>query len=163
MSNYSLVVMVAPATHDLSYNVQKEAGRYRRGDIVDIVLTSKTQAPNVNGRLGYIHITGVPNRISLARAKEVLLSLVTIDDPDYVNSGLDIDIGQDVRQLITRTRQWRIPVSLIPLAKRQAMLNNREFTVNWATVKPYIRKKIVADRLNAAQDNEDTALVENDI
>ena len=93
----------------------------------------------------------------------MLLSLVTIDDPDYVNSGLDIDIGQDVRQLITRTRQWRIPVSLIPLAKRQAMLNNREFTVNWATVKPYIRKKIVADRLNAAQDNEDTALVENDI
>lgn len=156
----SLQIIVEAASHDLSANPEKEAARYRRGDIVGVYLTSDVGAPSLNGRLGFVHITGVPDSINISKIKNRLLGeiidRVTVSDPDIPGGTVDtVDL--------IRRRAWRIPPSIIPVGVRNQLLTNREAAVTWGQIKPYVRKKIVSDRLNASLDNETTELTDSDV
>jgi hypothetical protein len=164
MSNaYTLVVMIMAPTHDLSYNLQKAASTYGVGDIIDIVETSRTQSPDPTGRLGHINVTNIPDSIGLQKLKHVLLTSIQIDDPDYVNSGLEIDEGQVAKKILIRIREWRVPVSIISPDQYETMSATREITENWEVVKTYLRKKIVADNLDPSIDDKLIAFTDSDL
>jgi hypothetical protein len=162
-NDYTLVVMIRAPTHDLSYNPQKAASTYGVGDIVDIVETSRTQPPSPTGRLGHINVTGIPNSIELQQLKEVLLRSVLIDDPTYINSGLEIDKEEVANKILIRIREWRIPVSIISLDEYETMAATREITENWEMVKTYLRKKIVVDNLDPSIDDKLIAFNDSDL
>ena len=64
---------------------------------------------------------------------------------------------------IARSRAYRIPPSILPAAKRNKLLADREITVTWAQAKPFIRKKLVAVDTDASADDETTELTDGDI
>jgi len=142
--------MLNPATHDLSYDPAKEAMRYRVGDVFDVFLTPANFTFSMDTRFGFIHITNVPDVYSIETIKKALSapvrSTVIIDNPP-----------------LYRRRKWRIKPSAIPVGARNAMIANHELTVTWTQAKPYIRKKVVIDNLNAALDDDSTELVESDV
>jgi hypothetical protein len=183
--NVTLVVVLNPANHALPND--KQARRNKRGDIVDIRFTSDVGAPQ--GRLGYVHITGVPDR-PLEFLKEKLLDPLTVlipysdtvDQEFYdkwvakgvwpmfaawpttvVNNGNGTYTATGLRYVLARKRGWRIPASVLPANVRNQLLNNREITVTWLQAKPYVRNKIVADRFDSTQDDETTELSDSDI
>jgi hypothetical protein len=180
----TLTVVLNPATHALA--TDKQARRLKRGDIVAVDLTTSVESPS--GRLGHIHITGVPNRpLDFVRQKltESLYTLEpytdTIDEtrymrwlvrghwplfdifPNVVNNGDGTYTATGERQMPARKAKWRIPASILPVNIRNTLLTNREITVTWEQAKPFIRKKVVANRLNATQDDETTELADGDI
>ena len=131
----TLQVIFNPKTHDLSYDTQKQARRYRRGDIVGVMLTGNTGLPSFNRPFAFIHITGVPNRpIAQIRAR---LTTPAFDPLVLVND--------NPAQL--RRRRWRIPRSILPQGIIDQLIANRQVTVTWAQVKPFVRKKLISNKL----------------
>ncbi len=172
MVDVTLQIMLEPATHDLSYNPEKAAARFRRGDIFaghlapDVAtLTSGTY--NITEGIGstvfgYVHITGVPTNLAV-KARNVLIfgtSETAIEvKPDPV-TGLD---EEHVSLDDWRLRRWRIPRSALTPGSLNKLLADREITITWAKVKPRIRKKIIAVRLDPLQDDETTELTDADV
>ena len=224
--NITLQVILTPATHDLSYNPAKAARRYRRGDIVGVLLSSEvTEPPNPNTRLVFVHITGAPDRpIQTIRNKltnnirsripysdvvpvfiwdemEAAGGYSPFLDIPTVSMSPDIDVTMVVRPadlietqakfatitsttqdpqtfaytivgtvntwLLTgeiyqkdRRREWRIPPGIVPTGLRNQLINDREIAITWTQAKPYIRKKIISNRLDPSTDDESTELVD---
>jgi len=147
----TIQIMLVPPTHDLSASPEKDAARYRRGDIVSVYLSSEiTEAPSPASRLGFVHITAVPDSIPFSKIKSELLSSsydpVILIDPD-----------------VWRKRKWRIPASVLPVDVRNTLLADREVTFTWSQVKPYVRKKIIYNKLNSSTDDESNVLVDVDV
>jgi hypothetical protein len=80
-------------------------------------------------RTGYIHVTGVPNRISIVRANEVLCRQ---------------DDGTDER------RVWKGDPAMVPSAARQALLNDRQITVTFAQFRAVLSHLVEARELAEA-------------
>ena len=147
----TLQVMIEPPTHDLSYDAAKNAARNRRGDVIGVYLTSDvTEPPNPNGRLGFIHITGVPDVLSFDRIRERLTS--AFHDPLLVTE-----------KVMWRKRKWRIRASVIPAGARNTLLTTKELTVTWLQAKPYLRRKEVFNRLDVTADDETAELSDVDV
>lgn len=164
----TLQVVVVAATHSLE-TPEKEAARDRVGDIVGAYLTSQVGSPNLTGRLGFIHITGVPDAIPLRKVRDKLLRPCLNPDVETTRDGsgagdisttLDPATNPLSRQRILRKRAFRIPPSVLTAALRQELLDNREITVTWAQAKPRIRKKFpnLADRWNRNADDENSGV-----
>ncbi len=140
------------------------AARSRVGDIINVARTSDwadwdgteyrirdgIRSPNV----AFFHITDVPNNLAL-KIRNVLLRAATIPHPDP-NS----DAGDFIRQ---RLRQWRIPPSILPQSVIDKLQSEQEITIAFAVAKPFVRKKIVNNALDASADNEDTELADSDL
>ncbi len=64
---------------------------------------------------------------------------------------------------IARKRAWRIPPNILPGVKKNKLIANREITVTWAQVKPFIRKKRVTIDTDRTADDETTELTDGEI
>lgn len=159
----SLQVIVIAANHDLSTNPQKEAARYRRGDIVNVYLTADVGSPSLIRRFGFIHITGIPDGPDPEARFAKIEALLGDGVVDRVLVP-DTDLPEMVEEAtLVRTRAWRVPPSIIPVAKRNQLLTDRETTVTWTQAKPYVRKKMVTIKTDASADDETTELMDGDI
>ncbi len=148
--NITLQVMLYPANHDLSYNLEKQAVRYRRGDIVKVYLTSEiVEPPTIGTRMAFIHITGVPDVAPFEDIKNILTR--SIHNEVYLN------------RPVLRRRAWRLPNANLPQAIKNQLIATQEITVTWTQAKPYIRKKAIVNALDVLQDNEATEITDTDI
>lgn len=171
MVDVTLEIMLEPASHDLSYNLEKAARRYRRGDILAVHRSADIATLNGNEYnitegigtrvFGYIHIRDVPS----ARAR--LMRDVLIRDTEETKT-VDYDdplLGNVIvtKSDVWRLRRWRIPASVIPAAARAKLLIDRELTVSWATFRDKIRRKNLTTRLNPALDDESVSVQNSDL
>ncbi len=116
----SLYVMAFPSTHDLP--PEKEYGRYKRGDIVDVYRRSQVITTTKEGqRCVYVHITGVPAP-AIRNAKKLMQGYYDVND-----------------ETLLGRRLFNIDPQTIPLALRQELAANREITVTWTQAKPYLK------------------------
>jgi len=139
------VVIDAPA-HAIRGDA-KIACRYRAGDIVGVYLSDEILAPpNPSTRMGFVHITNAPDTYSFNTIKRVLTQPIIT-----THGGVD------------RRRAWRIPPSILPISARTTLINDREISYSWAQARPYVRKKLVVSLYDPSQDDEDTALVDEDL
>lgn len=118
----TLQIMAYPPTHDLSYNLAKEARRYKRGDIVAVYLRSEVvEPPHIGSRMVFIHIIGVPVT-AIQKAKKLMDAHF-----DSIN----------IRILLKR-RRFNIDPQSLPVSVRNQLIANREITVTWTQAKPYL-------------------------
>jgi len=171
MVDVTIVIVLEPKTHAL-HTAKAEAKRPRRGDIFTVYRSSDVAVLDGSGDyhipdlstafFGYIHVRNVPNARAL-RMRDVLganteeRSLRTKVDPD---TGLDeqVEYGDP-----WRTRRFRIPRSVIPVAARNKLLRDGEITVEWTTFRDKIRKKVVSNRFDATTDDESGAVTDEDL
>jgi len=143
----TLQIMLDAPTHNIDSSIDNSA-RNKRGDICAVYLTSEVGVTNPDNPMGFIHITDEPDK-AYEKIKERLTSPirneVILDRP------------------ILRKRKWRILASAIPISARNRLLTDREITVTWNQVKPYIRKKIIISQSNPALDDEIIILTDEDI
>jgi len=173
MVDVTLEIMLDLPTHDLSYNPEKAAARYRHGDILDIIRSIDFAAKDVNGdyritegighpRFGYIHVTDVP--ADRARKMREVLTAHTPETKQVADS--DPETGLPTTKVVSdtyRQRRWRIPRSVIPAAAKTKLLSEREITVDWTTFRDKIRRKAVTNRLDPLLDNESNAVTDADL
>ena len=171
MVDITLEIILEPATHDLSYDPEKAARRYRRGDIFEVhrstdiaTLTNGVyHLPSIGTTVfGYIHIRGVPN----ARARRMREVLTQDTGETKTVSSIDPEtrLFEDIEVLDNyRKRRWRIPRSVIPPTARTRLLADREITVDWTTFRDRIRRKIIANRLDVSRDDESNAIADTDL
>lgn len=108
-------------------------GQYQKGDIFDVRLTSEMiHPPAPNRKFVHIHITGVP-ATAIQKAKFL------------IQLHFDPAFPEEDGKMLGR-RRWRGLLDDLPVGIKQQLQNNREVTVTWAKVKPFI-KDHVADRL----------------
>lgn len=140
-----VVIEAAGFTHpDPEHNAAME----RPGDIIAVYDSSTIkEPPNPNTRLGFVHITNAPN-VALEKAKRLMGRVV-----EFSGGGM----------VIRRKRKWRIPPSVLPTAVKQALKTNREVTVDWSQVKPFIRRKVIVNNLDPTKDDESNAVTDADI
>ena len=172
MVDITLEIMLEPATHDLSYDADKNARRFRRGDIFEVHRTTDIATLDGSGdyRLpsigtsvfGYIHVKNVP----LAAALKIRAALTKDTGETITRSVTDPDTGE-VTEVVepyhSRRRKWRIPRSVIPAAAKTKLLAEREITVEWAVFRDKIRRKIITDRLDPSLDDESNAVSDSDL
>jgi len=173
MVDVTLQIILEPSVHDLSYNPERDAMRYRRGDIHAGHLS--TDVATFNGgtgdynitegigssTFGYIHITGVP--VNLAVKARSVLSQSTSETGMFEKNDPELGPIMIEESDPYRICRWRIPRSVLPPAMLTALLADREITTTWALAKPRIRRKIVAVRLDPLQDDETNAVVDGDL
>lgn len=186
--NITIQVVIVAGTAVFT-DPQKAAYVYRVGDIVDGYLTANVGEPNLDGRLGFIHITDAPNTINWAKVKRICTQeaqgpvpytaildqskwdsiKATGEYAPFLALPTETQLPDNKVQLdgeklgLYRKRRWRIPPMLLPLALRQELLANRQITVAWADAKARIRRKIILNRLNNTQDDESTELTDADV
>ncbi len=175
MKDITLEIILDPSTHDLSYDLNKEAGRYRRGDIVHFWLAEEHATLDANGdyRLiagaagvkvfGYIHIRNVPNPRA-ARMRDVLMSS-TGETKEVVKTHplLPGEAPTETVPDMFRKRKWRIRRGVMTPTIRDRLLAEREITGTWQQMKPLIRRKIIIIRNDASQDDESNSLQDSDL
>ena len=172
MVDVTLEIMLEPPTHDLSYDPEKAARRFRRGDILDVIRTDTFAELDVNGdyritegignlRFGYIHLLNVPN----ARAQQMRRVLTRDSGETITRQTNDPELGLvDTEHLDNwRKRAYRIPRSVIPTAARTKLLAEREITVEWTTFRSRIRRKIAANRTDPSLDDESNAVTDAEL
>jgi len=145
----TLEIMLEPATHDLSYDPEKAARRYRRGDILTGWVASqyatltdgkyRLNAGAAGSPFAYVHITDVPNSIALKLRDKL------------------------TERLEERRRRWRVPQSVLPAAIGAELLTMGEITVDWTAAKTRIRRKIIINPLDASADDESNQLTDSDV
>lgn len=136
----SLQVIVVPATHTLP--TEKHERRYVAGDIVDVISTAKladwdgteyrVRGGITSPRLGFVHITGIPDR-PLERIRNKLTR-------PYVDR--DSVLVANPTGAILKRRAWRVPPTSIPAPIRNRLQTRREITVTWAQVKNFVANKM---------------------
>lgn len=151
----TIAIMVNVPTHDLSYDKAKEAARHRDGDVLAVYNTSdladlvgsqyKFRDVINSPRMAYIHIRGVPDDVDLKT---------------WLIRPIKDDVDRDIR---LRNNRWRIPTSVMPAAMTNALRDDHEFTIVWGQVKAFIRKKVIADKLDASKDSETVELTDQDM
>ncbi len=132
MADLSLIVIGKSA----KFNMLKVHAQWQRGDIFDVVRTSKlvghTPAPNRN--MVWIHIIDVPaGPIGGARRKARFLA------KHHWNPALN----EWDAPMLSR-RRWRIPLVDLPAGIKQKLRDDRQVTVTWAQAKAFIRDHVDA-------------------
>ena len=150
----TLHIIISPATHALEG--MKAASRYRKGDIIDVYKATKFAVLQPDGnyqmqsqmgqsKFAFIHVKNIPNSFDKQKIKSALLPTIKI-------------LGGLVRR-----RKWHIPPSVLPGVFKQKILTDREVTIEFSIVKPYIRKKTTPVILDPEQDDISTALINGDL
>ena len=158
----TLVVMEAPSQHDLSYDPDKQARRYRRGDIIDVFLTppkaTKTgndwhlNSPIGNSRLVYIHMRDVPEDRWTNMRKEFRKGSKA--DNTEVSSADDVEV---------RRRKWRFRIPGLTAPKRQELEQERQLTLAWNAARNHIRRKVIVVEGDPDQDDTSNAVQDSDL
>lgn len=143
--NLSFQILIAPATHDLSYNPAKAARRYAQGDLVDIWNADiiapydgqnhVLREPISNPRFAFVHVRGVPDR-PLSVVKERLLATDT-----EVGTFWDEEDQRNAVAIIGyyRRKRFNTVISSIPANVRNRLQADRQITVTWTQVKNYVK------------------------
>ena len=165
MVDVTLQIVLHPKTHDLSYNPNKAAERYRRGDIFEVhrsidvatLVSGDWIIPDLGTNFfGYIHVRNVP--ITRARKMRDVLSAGTGETRLVSTDTGDVQVPDEYR-----LRRYRIPASIIPAAARAKLLADSQITVAWLTFRDAIRKKIISNRLDPLTDDESTPVTDTEL
>ena len=146
----TIELLAKPKTHTLS-DAAKEARRYRRGDVVEVFLRSEvTEPPAPNSPFVFLHVNNIPDLRTFKQIKDKLmqpfLQPLVIVDPE-----------------IYRRRKFRVLVSTLPQAVKNAFINEKEFTATWTQVKNFIRRKNVTVFLDQSTDDETQFITDGDL
>lgn len=133
--NITLQVILNTKSHNVS--PEKETRRYRQGDIVDVY---QAVGPP-DGPLGFIHIIGFPNK-----------------PYQQIRNRLIIPIYNPVIPA-ERLRRRRWTIQLPDMAQ---LIADKEITMPWGQVRPYIRRKIVVNT-DPAQDDVSNEIADTDL
>lgn len=169
MVDITLQIMLEPATHDLSYDPEKAARRYRQDDIFEIHRSTdiatfdgtKYRLPSIGTKVfGYIHILSVPD----ALAQKLQTALISTTGERSINLFPDPETGENTfYDDPYRRRKWTMPRGLMDSGDKAELLADREVTVAWPQAKPMIRRKAVNVRIDASQDSEANSLQDSDL
>lgn len=87
MADYTIQIIVEPPAH----SAKNPSGLYELGDIVGIH-PRITESASLTGRLGFIHVTGVPDIVSLEGLRAEMVrpqeAYITVDAPEMVKKAL---------------------------------------------------------------------------
>ena len=119
MTDVSMIVMARSNLHDVA--VHKQGGRWKKGEIVDILSYEARHGGNINGPHILINVTDIP--ATLAKIKEKVLG------------------SEDNAGIILRRCRWRGAWSDVPTAIKQELQANGKVTVTWAKLKTFIKRQ----------------------
>ena len=146
----TIELLAVAKTHALP-DPAKNAGRYRRGDVVEVFLTSEIkEPPSPNSPFVFIHITGIPDTRTFEQIKNKILQPVY--EPLVI-----------IEPEIYRRRKFRIKLGQLPQAVKDELTANREFTTTWTQAKSFIKRKNVISRTDVAQDIETDSITDADL
>lgn len=110
-------VMLPPKGQDFSVT---RNGRYRV--LMPVAIYEKKTVPTVTmPHTGYIHVTNVPNRLSIKRMNEVLCRLHTED----------LFIGSEPISQVIERRKWCLSNTNLSTGLRDTLLNMRQISVTF--------------------------------
>lgn len=165
MPNVTLQVIIDAPNHPLSG--MKGASRLRRGDIIGVHLSNDVatrNGPDYNmdsigsPRTGFVHMKDAP---PAAKLKERFLEQLDGDE-EYRDDGLGGGprlVGYET----VRRHKWKLKISDLPTGQRNALLNDKEFTVQWTNIRPRIRRKVFVDKLDPTQDDDSNAVQDSEV
>lgn len=111
------------------HKVDREAQRHLRGDVVNIYERSRvTEPPHPRSRLIFIHITNVP--------------IDSVHKLDRIRQAVLGEPNEDGERAIIHRHLFRIDLSALPTAVRNALQRDREYTVDWPTARNWVRSRI---------------------
>jgi len=145
---YSITVQIIATApmHDLGSNIDKQARRRRRGDIVAVYPSAEvTEPPNMSTRLGFIHVTGVPDKLLFSNIKTRLTS------------------GLNIAEKRIRHKKWRFIITSLAPARKTEFLDTHEATITWIAFRNRLKRKVVIVTIDASQDNESNSLIDSDL
>ena len=139
-----ITIMLLAVSKPLTFpDALKTARRYRRGDVVEVFLTSDVNiVSNPNPKFVYLHVTGIPDTRTFEQVKRKIMQ--SVNDPV---APIDAPIEW-------RRRKFRIIASTLPQAVIDAFNADKEYTATWTQTKTYIRKKLVVNSLDRSLDDE---------
>ena len=133
----TLQIMKMTPGHDLSYDSIKDAARLKKGDIIQVILSTDVATWNVDHyelndvinspRTVFVHVTDVP---ITALNKAFGLTKSQVDFP----------VDPEVHRIILR-RKWQVDIQAIPQDVRDQILADGEGTFTWTQAKSYIKNK----------------------
>ena len=150
--------ILAPSTHPLTGIA--DASRYQEGDVIDVVPATRWAVKQGADYIafankgcptfGLLHITGVPDLISIERIKSVLTSSII---------GYEHVLATE--QTMLRRRQVSLIRALAMPDTVATLLADREVTRSWLSVVGVLRKRVVADVYN--RDADDITITLSDV
>ncbi len=134
-------------------DVRKDASRKRNGDISDVYDTTrwatldgtnwKWNRTIMSQHSAFIHIIGIPGNLMRSVAERLREPHQLVDE-------------------IFRARRFRFLPSAMPIAMRDALTADKEFTIDWTQALDLVRKKLVTDPLDQSTDDESTKIRRSD-
>ena len=129
--DFTLILLGKTSTHILS--PERERERWKRGDVVDVWLTSKlTGPPSPDQPFIFVHVTSAPNR-DFARIRTKLAIA---------------NYSEMTGEIFNGRRRWRVRLDDIPVNKEKQLRNTRETTVSWDTFKTFIQNHRTGGAIN---------------
>jgi hypothetical protein len=127
-------VMLPPRGSGFGFELERN-GRYMV--LMPVAVYSRRNLAVVNmPHTGYIHVTGVPDRISVQKANQVLCQL----------HEQELLIGEEPLTQIIERRKWRADATTMPAALRNQFLANRQITVTFTQFRNAMKNLIEANR-----------------
>lgn len=152
----TLHVMLDAQTHDISANgVIAVAQRYVNGDIIAVLpFDSTRQAPPVNGRLGYIHVTGIPDTITFEQARDVITN--------YTLADTILDSTDNNKRKPARLSKFNCRLDRLNNPETSELTTTKELTITFNRAKRLVNRKAIVDAYNATLDQEGADLSDGD-
>lgn len=113
MKSYTAQVVINAPTH------KSKTPTNKAGDIIAIY-DLVSEAPNPNGRLGFIHVINIPDRIRLKNLGEELSRAVSS--------------SEEVDKRTTAKRAWKVDLN-------QMAVTNNQATITWEQARLYFIRK----------------------
>ena len=143
--NITLQIILEAPRHEIA-DEKKRARRNVVGDLVNVYSTKDVGKPNLLGRLGFLHVTNVPEEFSLEKLKDKLLRPVFV--------GSEIIFSEVAQEEVVRKKSCRVAIRELPVENREELFRRCETTISWGLAKPLIRQKQIVSRRDSAQDAE---------
>lgn len=135
MSDFTTLIMRADNSHDLP--AQKEPGRWRQGEIVDVFPLAQCPGPAGHPKHLHVQVTGCP-----ASFEQIKQRLTT---PHYK------DLAEDTPEA---RRKFVMDFSAMTTAHRKSMLRDAQVALTWPEFREYVkfRKDFMRDLGRALTD-----------
>lgn len=153
MRTVTLQIIESPADHTLS-DPAKAGRRYKRGDILDAMLTP----PNATKTGNDWHWDQPLNS-----PRTVLVHMRDVPDDRWHNMRNVFSAEMTAGEELTRRRKWRFLIPNLATPKRNELLTNREVTLAWTAARDHIRRKVVTTQTDPDGDDESNAVLDADL
>ena len=154
-------------THDLSHNIDADASRRKRGDIVEFVRTDRFatwndvdgkwqwNTPILSPNLVFIHARGF-DQSRFLKAKKRFTEDLTVNNIGRIDeSDEDADCA--------RRSRWLIRYADLPNPVKSDLNTFKEATMAWTNLQPLTRKRTFVVRHDPSQDDETQAATDEDV